>query len=170
MSTINRCRSRRWPGACRPRRFGQAGSLALVGGLVVDGTGRAPIENGVVLVKGNRIAAVGRRGELSIPADAEVIDVSGKAVLPGLIDMHVHLNDGSAVPLSLFVSAGVTSVRDVGNFTRVVKRLAEQNRAPRIFYYVMPDRYMARMRYFLVKRPRPLLVCTLIRLPSIIAY
>lgn len=112
----------------------QAGSLALVGGLVIDGTGRAPIENGVVLIKGNRIAAVGRYGELSIPTDAEVIDVSGKAVLPGLIDMHVHLNDGSAVPLSLFVSAGVTSVRDVGNFTEVVKRLAEQNQAPRIFY------------------------------------
>ncbi len=64
--------------------------LAIVGGRIIDGTGREPIEDGVILVEGDRIKAVGRRGEVEIPEDAEVIDASGKTVLPGLIDAHCH--------------------------------------------------------------------------------
>jgi imidazolonepropionase-like amidohydrolase len=74
-----------------------------------------------VVVAGNRIQAVGPDGSVAVPAGAEVIDAGGKALLPGLFDMHVHLGmiDG---PLHL--AAGVTSVRDLANDTTVAPRVA----------------------------------------------
>ena len=65
--------------------------LALVGGRLLDGYGGPPLENSVIVVRGNRIEAVGRVGEVSIPAGARVISTEGYTVLPGLMDMHVHL-------------------------------------------------------------------------------
>jgi imidazolonepropionase-like amidohydrolase len=66
-------------------------TLALVGGQVIDGYEGPPIRDGVVLVAGNRIVAVGPRSEVSVPADVTVVDTEGMSVLPGLMDMHVHL-------------------------------------------------------------------------------
>jgi imidazolonepropionase-like amidohydrolase len=66
-------------------------TLALVGGQVIDGYEGPPIHDGVVLVAGDRIIAVGRRGEVSIPPGTPTIDTRGMSVLPGLADMHVHL-------------------------------------------------------------------------------
>src|SRR5262245_15789809 len=68
-----------------------AAVIALVGGQVIDGYEGTPIHDGVVLLRGERIAAVGRRGEVEVPKDAQVIDTRGMSVLPGLMDMHVHL-------------------------------------------------------------------------------
>ena len=65
--------------------------LALVGGMLLDGYEVPPLHHAVVLIEGNRIVAVGRVGEIQIPPDAKVIDTSGRAMLPGLIDLHVHL-------------------------------------------------------------------------------
>ncbi len=64
---------------------------AFIGGTVVDGNGAAPIRDGVVLIDGAKIRAVGPRSRVAIPADAERVDVTGKFVLPGLIDGNVHL-------------------------------------------------------------------------------
>jgi len=66
-------------------------TLALVGGRIIDGYEGRPIEDGVVLIAGDRILAVGRRGEVAVPAGTPVIDTRGMSVLPGLADMHVHL-------------------------------------------------------------------------------
>ncbi len=68
------------------------GSVALVGARVVtmaaaDG---GTITDGVVLIEGNRIKAIGRRGEVAIPAGTPVVDVTGKTIIPGLIDAHAH--------------------------------------------------------------------------------
>lgn len=65
--------------------------VAIVGGTVVDGLRRAPLADAVVLVDGDRITAVGPRAEVAVPPDTEVIDASGRYVVPGLIDAHVHL-------------------------------------------------------------------------------
>ena len=65
-----------------------------------------------VVVSGNRIQAVGRDGEVAVPAGAEVIDAAGKSLLPGLWDMHTHLGDDDGV---LNLAAGVTTVRDMAN-------------------------------------------------------
>jgi imidazolonepropionase-like amidohydrolase len=63
----------------------------LIGGRLLDGYGGPPIEQGVLLIEDGRIAAVGRSGEVEIPAGAVRISTEGMTVLPGLIDMHVHL-------------------------------------------------------------------------------
>ena len=59
---------------------------------VVDGTGAAPIANGVVVVTGNRITAVGRSGAVTVPAGAQVIELGDATLLPGFIDAHTHIS------------------------------------------------------------------------------
>ena len=67
------------------------GTSAIVGGTVVDLDGKAPIENAVILVEGEWIAAIGAAGSVEIPDGAELIDVGGAWLIPGLMNMHVHL-------------------------------------------------------------------------------
>ncbi|HEX7252935.1 MAG TPA: amidohydrolase family protein, partial [Thermoanaerobaculia bacterium] len=66
-------------------------TLALVGGRLIDGYEGRPIEDGVVLIAGERILAVGPRSAVTVPAGTPTIDTRGMSVLPGLADMHVHL-------------------------------------------------------------------------------
>src|SRR5215470_922628 len=68
----------------------RAQTLVIRGGTLIDGTGRAPIENSVIVIEAGRFKAVGRRGEVQIPAGAHIVDVRGKHVLPGFIDGHCH--------------------------------------------------------------------------------
>lgn len=89
------------------------GTTAIVGAMVIDGRGGPALHNGVVLVRGNRIVAVGSRATTPVPADAAIIDGGGRTVLPGLIDAHFHLDGDDSLP-ALFLSHGVTSVRDPG--------------------------------------------------------
>jgi imidazolonepropionase-like amidohydrolase len=65
--------------------------LALVGGMLLDGYEVPPLHRAAVLIEGDRIVRVGPAAEVAIPPDAEVIDTSGRVMLPGLIDLHVHL-------------------------------------------------------------------------------
>src|SRR6476646_3960784 len=67
--------------------------LAVQGGTLIDGTGRAPIENSVIVIENGRFTAVGRSGEVSIPPGAQVIDITGKTVLPGFLDGPCHWED-----------------------------------------------------------------------------
>ena len=71
--------------------FSSAQLKALVGGTLIDGFGGTPIQNSVILIKGDQIIKVGHQGNVEIPSDAEIISTEGKSVLPGLWDMHVHL-------------------------------------------------------------------------------
>jgi imidazolonepropionase-like amidohydrolase len=66
-------------------------TLALVGGQVIDGYEGPPIHDGVVLIAGDRIVSVGPRSAVTVPSGTTVIDTEGMSVLPGLMDMHVHL-------------------------------------------------------------------------------
>src|SRR5262247_483279 len=68
----------------------KAQNLVIQGGTLIDGTGRAPLENAVIVIEGNRFKAIGRRGEVAIPPGAHIVDVRGKTVLPGFIDGHCH--------------------------------------------------------------------------------
>lgn len=111
-----------------------AAVTALVGGTLVDGTLKDPIPDSVILIDGERVAAVGTVGTLPVPADATVVSTEGMTVLPGLWDMHVHLMiNGHAdyaywdktypprfrdtiMPASAkqLLLAGVTGARDLG--------------------------------------------------------
>ncbi len=107
---------------------------ALVGGRLIDGYGGSPIEDSVILIEGERIAAVGTTSTLEVPAGATVISTEGMSVLPGLWEMHAHLmlvghsdyEHWDATYIDRFRSeimpaaarqllhAGVTSARDLG--------------------------------------------------------
>jgi imidazolonepropionase-like amidohydrolase len=63
----------------------------VLGGTLIDGTGAAPVPDAAVVIEGERVAAAGPRQAVSWPGDAEVIDVRGRTVIPGLIDAHDHL-------------------------------------------------------------------------------
>ncbi len=77
--------------AATPPEAWTAPTIAVVGGRIIDGYGQAPIENGTVLIKGERIVAVGSKAEVPVPADAKIIDASGRTVIPGMIEPHAHL-------------------------------------------------------------------------------
>jgi imidazolonepropionase-like amidohydrolase len=82
-------------------------------GRLIDGTGAAPIADGVVVIRGERIACAGAASACRIPAGARVIDAAGGTLLPGLIDLHAHVWDPGM--LAMFLPAGVTTVRDLHN-------------------------------------------------------
>ena len=63
----------------------------LIGGTLIDGTGREPVPGAGVVVKDGKVHAAGPTGRLSYGRDARVIDVAGLTIMPGLIDTHTHL-------------------------------------------------------------------------------
>ena len=91
----------------------RAQKIAIVGGTLVDGTGRPAISDSVVLVENGRITAAGPRSQIKIPTGFQNIDAHGKTVLPGLWDMHAHFEQVEWGPI--YLAAGATTVRDVGN-------------------------------------------------------
>jgi len=97
--------------------------LLIHGGNVFDGTGRPPFPADI-RIAGERIAAIGPHGSLDADGAAR-IDASGMTVMPGLIDAHVHLGREPEHDGPLYVSAGVTTVRDTGGS---LERLAELKR------------------------------------------
>jgi imidazolonepropionase-like amidohydrolase len=79
-------------GGAAPAAQPQGTTTALVGGTVIDGNGGAPIADGVVVITGSRITAVGPRNSVPIPADANEVDARGRWIIPGMIDTNVHLS------------------------------------------------------------------------------
>ena len=97
---------------------------AITGGSIINGKGEAPIPDGLILVDGHRIQAVGSREHLSIPGDAEVVDLGTATLLPGLIDTHVHLvmNAREDCVTSLAGKSAVESVVEAaGNARRALR-------------------------------------------------
>lgn len=95
-------------------------AVALTNANLFDAATGKSVPGSTVVIEGNRIRAVGKDGVVSIPSQAQRIDVGGKALLPGLWDMHVHVapNDGL-----LQLAAGVTSVRDLANDNDALLRM-----------------------------------------------
>jgi len=79
---------------------------------LIDGTGRAAIEDAVVVFQNGRIQEVGKRDEVAIPRGAQVIDAKGKTILPGLIDGHCHYWEWMG---ELYFAYGVTTCPDINN-------------------------------------------------------
>ena len=101
-----------------------ADAVALTGVTLIDGTGGAAQRGRTVLIEGSRIVAVGADGAVEIPAGAEVMDLSGHTVMPGMIGLHNHLfytaAGGRSAQLTfsaprLYLGSGVTSVRTTGS-------------------------------------------------------
>ena len=89
--------------------------IAIVGATLIDGTGGPVITDSTVIIRGERIVAVGRRDAVKLPSDADVVDAKGLTLVPGLIDSHFHIDGDNPLP-ALYLSHGVTSVRDPGQW------------------------------------------------------
>lgn len=111
---------------CKPGE--ESNVKAIIGAVLIDGTGGAPVSDSVVLVTGSRIRAAGPRANVPIPAGSEKINGAGKFLLPGLIDLHVHLGARAGPDfvasdytrerieknLNAYLYFGVTTVRSMG--------------------------------------------------------
>jgi imidazolonepropionase-like amidohydrolase len=110
--------------------------LVLTGARLIDGRGGKPLDDAVIVITGDRFSAVGPKGQVAVPRGAEIMEVKGKTVIPGLIDAHIHFSwvpkpvDGSPAnaATSAFQSTnllrdclmnGITTVRDVASFENV---------------------------------------------------
>lgn len=115
----------------RPR-----GTIALLGGRIITMKGDQVIEDGAIVIKGNRITAIGKRDEVEIPANANKIDVSGQVILPGFVDTHAHGAQArnGITPQQNWVdyarlAFGVTTVHDPSNNTQDIFAASEMTKA-----------------------------------------
>ena len=112
-------------------------SLVFKGATLIDGTGRAPIENSIIVIENGRFKSVGRASEGGAPEGADVIDVSGKSILPGFVDGHGHLEDFHG---ELYLHLGITTCVTIEIFQDGAWTLAQKAgtrigkiKGPRIF-------------------------------------
>ena len=82
--------------------------------LLIDGTGREPIKDAVIVIEGNRVKEVGRKGVVPIPQGAKVIGTKGRTALPGFIDAHSHYTDWQG---ELYLNQGVTTALAIGSLS-----------------------------------------------------
>ncbi len=104
---------------------------------VIDGSGKQPIERARVVIEGDHILRIGPSEQVSLPAQAEVIELSGRTIMPGLIDLHFHIENDPKLALRQ-LSHGVTAFRDPGQwnerFEVLRKMIADDHLpGPRIF-------------------------------------
>jgi Tol biopolymer transport system component/imidazolonepropionase-like amidohydrolase len=117
----------------------------LVGAKIVPMNDMSIIPDGIVHVRGNRIAEVGPRDKITVPANARVIDVSGKTLMPGLIDIHAHTGSSNQNVYSqqnwallANLAFGVTTTFDPSNHSQMIFAEAELQKqgallGPRVF-------------------------------------
>ena len=120
-----------------PGEEASEGLVALTGVRVIDGTGAPPLEQATILIANGRIEAVGP--DVSIPAGASQVDLTGKTVMPGMINSHSHVSNGDAsLPvydqliqqLRLYAQYGVTSVITLGDDGVESLRVRDENESP----------------------------------------
>ena len=87
--------------------------IALVGATLIDGTGGPALTNAVVVIRRGRIESVGQRAGFELPRKTREVDVSGRWIIPGLIDAHAHLGPVLSWAPPRYLAWGVTTVRDV---------------------------------------------------------
>ena len=114
-----------------------AKTLVIQGGTLIDGTGKPPLENSVVVIEGSRFKSVGVNGQVPVPSGSEIIDVKGKTVLPGFIDGHAHWEDFDG---ELYLHLGITTIANIHLYQNGPWMLAQRDgtnlgkiRGPRIW-------------------------------------
>lgn len=105
--------------------------IVLKGATVIDGLGGSPVREAVIIIEGDRIKAVGGKAT-TFPSDASVVDLSGKFIIPGLVDSHVHYEEWMG---EVYLNHGVTAVMAPGGDWGKVKEASQQSsvRTPRIY-------------------------------------
>jgi imidazolonepropionase-like amidohydrolase len=105
---------------------------AIVGARLIDGTGAAAVADSVVLVENDRIRAAAPRARIEIPAGAAIVEAGGKVLMPGLVDVHCHINQPADDMKRYWLAQlrwGVTTMRSAGNDKPETVPLFRQTRA-----------------------------------------
>jgi len=108
--------------------------IAIIGARLIDGSGTRPIDDSVVVVEDDRIRAAGPRARVQVPRGATVVDATGKFLLPGLVDVHCHINQPPEDMKRYWMAQlrwGVTTMRSAGNDKPETVPLFRQTRSPR---------------------------------------
>lgn len=112
--------------ACQSHQTTQSTYIAFTGATILDGTGTNPLTDGVLLIRKGRIVAVGTRDQVTIPKNTQVRNVSGKTIIPGLINAHGHVGDVKGIEpghysaenvqdnLAIYARYGITTVVSLG--------------------------------------------------------
>jgi len=119
--------------------------LAITHVTVIDMTGAAPRADQTVIIKNERIAAIGASNTVLTPRGVQILDAHGKFLIPGLVDMHIHLTAASEPEgsrkfmLPLLLANGITTVRDMGGDVAQLKKLKKEidsgdQAGPQIFF------------------------------------
>ncbi|HMF55105.1 MAG TPA: amidohydrolase family protein [Pyrinomonadaceae bacterium] len=109
------------------RNYQPSNRIAITHVTVIDATGAAAQADMTVVVTGDRITAVGRSASVKVPRGAMVVDGTGKFLIPGLWDMHVHtassaLTKNPKIFFPLFLANGITGVRDMGGDLQLLQQ------------------------------------------------
>jgi len=119
----------------------RADTKAFVGARIFDGTGKAAIENGTIVVQDGKVTAIGPASRVKAPKDAQTITLTGKTITPGLINTHGHVSDvegrktgsteeGVARQLALFARYGITTVFSLGGEEEAAFKLRDAQKTP----------------------------------------
>uniref|UniRef100_UPI0035934179 amidohydrolase family protein n=1 Tax=Persicitalea sp. TaxID=3100273 RepID=UPI0035934179 len=112
--------------ACKTQQSTDQSSTAYTGATIIDGRGGEPIKDGVLLIENGRVVAVGTKSEVKIPEKASVKNVTGKFIMPGIINAHGHVGDVQGIEgghysakniidnLATYARYGVTTVVSLG--------------------------------------------------------
>jgi hypothetical protein len=115
--------------------------LAFTHVTVIDATGAPAKPDTTVVISSGHIVDIGATGKIKLTNDSQLIDATGKFLIPGLWDAHVHLSDLGEISLALFMANGITGVRQMGSYPRDPRQIiqwrkeitAGQRTGPRIF-------------------------------------
>lgn len=124
---------------CVPNSTSAMNTVAVVNAILIDvRTGKETPES-VIVIRGNKIERIGPSIEVKVPPQAQVVDATGKWVIPGLIDMHAHAGNSPEVPVNLYLAQGVTTIRSPGgniSLLRLLRERIESGKAigPRLFF------------------------------------
>lgn len=112
--------------SCKEKEPNTSSYVAFTGAVIIDGSGKTPIQNGTLLLSEGRVMAVGTQEAIDIPENTQIHDVSGKTIIPGIINAHGHVGDVKGIEgghyskentidnLSIYARYGVTTVVSLG--------------------------------------------------------
>jgi imidazolonepropionase-like amidohydrolase len=117
---------------------GAPDGLALVGATLIDGTGGPPLADAALVIRRGKVESVGSRAAFELPKRTSQVDLSGRWIIPGLIDVHAHITPAVAWAPSRYLAWGVTTVRDVhGSLNAIIafrrRANSELGHSPRVY-------------------------------------
>jgi imidazolonepropionase-like amidohydrolase len=125
--------------ACNTKEPPQSDLICFTGANIIDGSGSDVIRNGILIIQNGRVINVGSEEHIDLPEDATIIDVSGKTIIPGIINAHGHVGDAKGIEgghystaniidnLSIYARYGVTTVVSLGGDKQEAEALRATN-------------------------------------------